>query len=152
MLGPNKEMLGIMPTQKALQEAYKANLDLIEVSPTATPPVCRITDFGKFKYEQEKKTQEARKKQKKVEIKEIKMRPNIAIGDFNIKLKKAEEFIKEGHKVRFAMQFRGREVTHSEVGMVIIERIRDALAEISKIEVYPKMEGRSIVMVLTAKN
>ena len=145
-------MLGVMTAQKALQEAYKLKLDLIEVSPTAHPPVCRITDFGKFKYEQEKKSQEARKKQKRVEIKEIKLRPNIAIGDYNIKLKKAEEFLKEGHKVRVAMQFRGREITHSEVGMTIIDRLKEALSEISKIEVHPKMEGRSIVMVLTAKN
>jgi translation initiation factor IF-3 len=145
-------MLGVMTAQKALQEAYKLKLDLIEVSPTANPPVCRITDFGKFKYEQEKKSQEARKKQKRVEIKEIKLRPNIAIGDYNIKLKKAEEFLKEGHKVRVAMQFRGREITHSEVGMNIIDRLKEALSEISKIEVHPKMEGRSIVMVLTAKN
>ena len=117
-------MLGVMTAQKALQEAYKLKLDLIEVSPTANPPVCRITDFGKFKYEQEKKSQEARKKQKRVEIKEIKLRPNIAIGDYNIKLKKAEEFLKEGHKVRVAMQFRGREITHSEVGMTIIDRLK----------------------------
>jgi len=145
-------MLGVMTSQKALQEAYKLNLDLIEVSPAANPPVCKIGDFGKFKYEQEKKSQEVRKKQKTLEIKEIKLRPNIAIGDFNIKLKKAEEFLKDGNKVRFAMQFRGREVTHSEVGMAVIERFKEALADISKIELHPKMEGRNIVMVLTTKN
>jgi translation initiation factor IF-3 len=145
-------MLGVMPLQKALQEAYKADLDLIEVSPAANPPVCKIGDFGKFKYEQEKKNQEAKKKQKTLEIKEIKLRPNIAIGDFNIKLKKAQEFLQDGNKVRFSMQFRGREITHSEVGMAVIERFKEALADLSKIEFHPKMEGRNIVMVLTAKN
>lgn len=144
-------MIGVMSARDALFQARKAGLDLVEISPSATPPVCRIVDFGKYKYEQEKKQHEAKKKQKVVEIKEIKVRPNIAIGDFNIKLKKAEECLKNGNKVKISMQFRGREITHTDVGMVIINRFKDALSEISKIENAPKLEGRNIFMVLSPK-
>ena len=140
-----------MPTKEALKRAQREGLDLIEVSPNASPPVCRIADFGKYKYEEEKKRNEAKKKQKVVDIKELKMRPNIAIGDFNIKLKSAEKFLKEGDKVKIIMQFRGREITHTEVGMSVVEKLRDALVEISKIETHPKVEGRNIIMFLSPK-
>ena len=144
-------MIGVMQTREALKRAQKEGLDLIEVSPNASPPVCRIADFGKYKYEEEKKRHEAKKKQKVVDIKELKMRPNIAIGDFNIKLKSAEKFLKEGDKVKVIMQFRGREITHTEVGMSVIHKLRDALLEISKIETQAKLEGRNIIMVLSPK-
>jgi translation initiation factor IF-3 len=144
-------MMGVMSLRDALKEAENADLDLVEISPNATPPVCKITDFGKYKYEQEKRQHEAKKKQKVVETKEIKVRPNIAVGDFNIKLKSAEKFLKEGNKVKFSMQFRGREITHSEVGMEVINRFKDNLAEISKVDQMPKMEGRNIFMVLSPK-
>ena len=145
-------MIGVMPTKEALKRAQREGLDLIEVSPNANPPVCRITDFGKYKYEEEKKKNEAKKKQKVVDIKELKIRPNIAIGDFNIKLKSAEKFLKEGDKVKIIMQFRGREITHTEVGMSVVEKFKEALLEISKIETHPKLEGRNIVMVLSPKS
>lgn len=138
-----------MSIRDALNQAYKLGMDLIEISPNATPPVCRIADFGKFKYEQDRKQNEAKKKQKTVELKELKLRPNIGIGDFNVKLKSAERFLGEGNKVKFIMQFRGREITHTEVGMSVINRFKDSLAEVSKIEVAPKQEGRNIIMVLT---
>lgn len=151
VLGSDREMIGVMPIKEALKRAEKEGLDLIEVSPNANPPVCRITDFGKYKYEQEKKQHEAKKKQKVVSIKELKMRPNIAIGDFNIKMRSAEKFLKDGDKVKIIMQFRGREITHVEVGMGVIIKFKDALLELSKIETQPKLEGKSIVMVLTPK-
>ncbi len=144
-------MMGVMSLRDAVKEAENVDLDLVEISPNATPPVCKITDFGKYKYEQEKRQHEAKKKQKVVETKEIKVRPNIAVGDFNIKLKSAEKFLKEGNKVKFSMQFRGREITHSEVGMEAINRFKDNLAEISKVDQMPKMEGRNIFMVLSPK-
>lgn len=144
-------MIGVMSVKDALFQARKAELDLVEISPNATPPVCRIVDFGKYKYEQEKKQHEAKKKQKVVDIKEIKVRPNIAIGDFNIKLKNAEKFLIEGNKVKFSMQFRGREITHTEIGMSVIQRFKEALSEISKIDHMPKLEGKNIFMVLSPK-
>jgi translation initiation factor IF-3 len=144
-------MIGVMPVKEALKRAQRDGFDLIEISPNANPPVCRITDYGKYKYEQEKKQHEAKKKQKTVEIKELKMRPNIAIGDFNIKLKSAEKFLSEGNKVKVIMQFRGREITHTDVGMSVIERLKTALIEIAKIDNPPKLEGRNIIMVLSPK-
>ncbi len=144
-------MIGVMPTKEALKRAQREDLDLIEVSPNANPPVCRIADFGKYKYELEKKQHEAKKKQKIVDIKELKIRPNIAIGDFNIKLKSAEKFIKEGNKVKIIIQFRGREIAHKDVGISVIERFRDALAEITKVDNQPKLEGRNIIMFLSPK-
>ena len=144
-------MIGVIPTKEALKRAQRDGLDLIEISPNATPPVCRIADFGKYKYEEEKKKNEAKKKQKVVDIKELKIRPNIAIGDFNIKLKSAEKFLKEGDKVKIIMQFRGREITHTEIGMSVVEKFKESLLEISKIETHPKLEGRNIVMVLSPK-
>jgi translation initiation factor IF-3 len=144
-------MMGVMPVKEALKRAQRDGLDLIEISPNANPPVCRITDYGKYKYEQEKKQHEAKKKQKVVEIKELKMRPNIAIGDFNIKLKSAEKFLNEGNKIKVIMQFRGREITHADVGMSVVERLKVSLAEISKVDNQPKLEGRNIIMVLSPK-
>lgn len=144
-------MIGVMSLKDALKESDRLELDLVEISPNANPPVCKITDFGKHKYEQEKRQNEAKKKQKIVETKEIKVRPNIASGDFNVKLKNAERFINDGNKVKFLMQFRGREITHTEVGMDIINRFKEALEEISKVDQLPKMEGRNILMVLSPK-
>lgn len=151
MIDANQGMIGIMPLKEALKRAQRDGLDLIEISPSAAPPVCKIADFGKYKYEQEKRQHEARKKQKTVDIKEIKVRPNIAIGDFNIKLKNAERFLKEGHKVKFIMQFRGREIAHTDVGFSVVERFKEALIATAKLEQAPKLEGKNIVMLLLPK-
>ncbi len=151
MIGPDQKMIGVMSLRDALSEAEKVKLDLIEISPNCTPPVCRIADFGKYKYEQEKRQHESKKKQKVVEIKEIKMRPNIAIGDFNIKLKNAERFLNDGNKVKVSMQFRGREITHTDVGLAVINRFKDSLTEISKIDQQPRLEGKQVFLVLSSK-
>ena len=144
-------MVGVMSLRDALDEAEKVKLDLIEISPNCTPPVCKIADFGKYKYEQEKRQHESKKKQKVVELKEIKIRPNIAIGDFNIKLKSAERFLNDGNKIKVSMQFRGREITHTDVGMAVINRFKDSLTEISKIDQSPRLEGKQVFMILSPK-
>lgn len=140
-----------MSLRDALDEAEKVKLDLIEISPNCTPPVCKIADFGKYKYEQEKRQHESKKKQKVVELKEIKIRTNIAIGDFNIKLKSAERFLNDGNKIKVSMQFRGREITHTDVGMAVINRFKDSLTEISKIDQSPRLEGKQVFMILSPK-
>ncbi len=144
-------MVGVMSLRDALDEAEKVKLDLIEISPNCTPPVCKIADFGKYKYEQEKRQHESKKKQKVVELKEIKIRTNIAIGDFNIKLKSAERFLNDGNKIKVSMQFRGREITHTDVGMAVINRFKDSLTEISKIDQSPRLEGKQVFMILSPK-
>jgi translation initiation factor IF-3 len=144
-------MVGVMSLRDALDEAEKVKLDLIEISPNCTPPVCKIADFGKYKYEQEKRQHESKKKQKVVELKEIKIRPNIAIGDFNIKLKSAERFLNDGNKIKVSMQFRGREITHTDVGMAVINRFKESLIEISKIDQSPRLEGKQVFMILSPK-
>jgi translation initiation factor IF-3 len=144
-------MVGVMSLRDALDEAEKVKLDLIEISPNCTPPVCKIADFGKYKYEQEKRQHESKKKQKVVELKEIKIRPNIAIGDFNIKLKSAERFLNDGNKIKISMQFRGREITHTDVGMAVINRFKESLIEISKIDQSPRLEGKQVFMILSPK-
>lgn len=144
-------MVGIVPLQQALRMAREKNLDLVEISPNVSPPVCKIMNYGKFKYEQQKKAQTAKKKQKVVETKEIKMRPTIAIGDLKIKLKSAVKFLEEGNKVRFSLIFKGREVTHNEVGFQVIEKCRKELEDLAKVEVEPKLEGKQIFMIVAPK-
>lgn len=124
---------------------------MVEISPTATPPVCKIMDFGKYKYELQKKAHDARKNQKIVKLKEVKLRPNIAEGDYSIKMRNAEKFLKEGNKVKVIMVFRGREVTHSEVGLAIVHRFRDDLELLAKADNYPKLEGKQILLILSPK-
>jgi translation initiation factor IF-3 len=144
-------MLGIVPTREALMAAREAGLDLVEVSPSADPPVCKILDYGKYKYQAQKKKNEARKKQKTIDVKEIKLRPNIDDADYEVKLRNARRFLDEGDKVKVTMRFRGRELAHQELGMNVLVRVRDQLEELSKVEQMPKMEGRQMTMVLSPK-
>ncbi len=145
------EMIGVMSAREALIRAYDLGLDLVEISPNAVPPVCKILDYGKYKYEQQKKANEARKKQKVVEIKEIKVRPNIDDHDYEVKMKQMKSFIGEGDKVKVTLRFRGREMAHQELGVKVLERIRNDLTELVKVEQMPKLENRQMVMVVSPK-
>ncbi|MCZ8277129.1 MAG: translation initiation factor IF-3 [Acetobacteraceae bacterium] len=145
------EMIGVMSAREALIRAYDVGLDLVEISPNAVPPVCKILDYGKYKYEQQKKANEARKKQKVVEIKEIKVRPNIDDHDYDVKMKQMKNFIGEGDKVKVTLRFRGREMAHQELGVKVLERIRNDLNELVKVEQMPKLENRQMVMVVAPK-
>ena len=145
------EMIGVMSAREALIRAYDLGLDLVEISPNAVPPVCKILDYGKYKYEQQKKANEARKKQKVVEIKEIKVRPNIDDHDYDVKMKQMKNFIGEGDKVKVTLRFRGREMAHQELGVKVLERIRNDLTELVKVEQRPKLENRQMVMVVAPK-
>jgi translation initiation factor IF-3 len=144
-------MIGVMSAREALIRAYDVGLDLVEISPNAVPPVCKILDYGKYKYEQQKKANEARKKQKVVEIKEIKVRPNIDDHDYDVKMKQMKNFIGEGDKVKVTLRFRGREMAHQELGVKVLERIRSDLTELVKVEQMPKLENRQMVMVIAPK-
>jgi translation initiation factor IF-3 len=143
--GDNK---GTVDFEEALALAEEAGLDLVEISPNNKPPVCKILDFGKYKYQAQKKAAEARKKQKTIEIKEIKMRPNIDTHDYEVKMKAARRFFDEGDKVKVTLRFRGREMAHQELGMKLLLRVRDELEEIAKVEYEPRLEGRQMIMVL----
>ena len=141
-------MVGVVSLREAFARAEDAGLDLVEVSPTAAPPVCKILDYGKFKYESQKKAAAARKKQRVIEVKEIKMRPNIDDNDYDIKMKKVREFLDEGDKVKVTMRFRGREMAHQELAVGILEKVRDQVSDLGKVEQFPKLEGRQMVMVM----
>jgi translation initiation factor IF-3 len=145
------EMLGVMSARDALMRAYDAGLDLLEISPNAVPPVVKILDYGKYKYEQQKKANEARKKQKTVEIKEIKVRPNIDDHDYDVKMRAMKSFIGEGDKVKVTLRFRGREMAHQDLGIKVLERIRQELGETIKVEQMPRLENRQMIMVLAPK-
>jgi translation initiation factor IF-3 len=145
------EMIGVVTTRDALLRAYEVGMDLLEISPNAVPPVCKITDFGKFKYEQQKKANEARKKQKVVELKEIKVRPNIDDHDYDTKMKQMRGFIEDGDKVKVTLRFRGREMAHQDLGIKVLERIRTELGETIKVEQMPRLENRQMIMVLAPK-
>jgi translation initiation factor IF-3 len=145
------EMIGVMSAREALARAYDVGMDLLEISPNAEPPVCKITDFGKFKYEQQKKANEARKRQKVVEIKEIKVRPNIDDHDYEVKMRQMKGFIEEGDKVKVTLRFRGREMAHQDLGVKVLERIRTEMAEATKVESMPRLENRQMIMVLAPK-
>jgi translation initiation factor IF-3 len=145
------EMQGIVNVREALNRAFAVGLDLLEISPNADPPVVKILDFGKFKYDQQKKRNEARKKQKVIEIKEIKVRPNIDENDYQVKLRAMKSFIEEGDKVKVTLRFRGREMAHQELGVKVLERIRSDMDADSKVEQMPRMENRQMVMVLTPR-
>jgi translation initiation factor IF-3 len=142
------EMLGVMALRDAIARAADLGLDLVEVSPTAQPPVCKILDYGKFKYEAQKKANAARKRQRVIEVKEIKMRPGIDSNDYNIKMRKIFAFLDEGDKVKVTMRFRGRELAHQDIAMGVLTRVRDQVGELAKIEQFPRMEGRQMVMVM----
>ena len=144
----NGEMLGVFPVKAAIEKAYDAGLDLVEVSPNADPPVCKILDYGKYKYEQQKKAAEARKNQKTVDVKEVKIRPGIEQHDYQVKMKNARRFLEQGDKVKVTMRFRGREMAHQDIGMNLLAKMKEELAEISKTELEPKLEGRQVIMIL----
>jgi translation initiation factor IF-3 len=144
-------MVGVVSIREALERAAQAGSDLVEVAPNAEPPVCKILDFGKYKYEEQKRRKEARKKQKVIEVKEIKLRPTIDDNDYGIKMKAMVRFIGEGDKVKVTLRFRGRELAHQDLGMKVLIRVRDDLDEIAKVEQMPKMEGRQMVMVVAPK-
>lgn len=144
-------MIGIVPLEEALEKAAQAGQDLVEVSPTADPPVCKILDYGKFKYVEQKRRSEARKKQKTIEVKEIKMRPNIDKHDYDVKMRNVVKFLNAGDKVKVTMRFRGREMVHQEIGIQVLERVRDELEDIAKVEQFPKLEGRLMTMVIAPK-
>lgn len=151
LIDQDGEMQGVMTAREAISRAYAVGLDLLEISPNAEPPVCKILDFGKFKYEQQKKKNEAKKKQKVIEIKEIKVRPNIDENDYQVKLRAMKSFIDEGDKVKVTLRFRGREMAHQDIGIKVLERIRGDMDFATKVEQMPRMENRQMVMVLTAK-
>ncbi|EHD14341.1 translation initiation factor IF-3 [Commensalibacter intestini A911] len=144
-------MLGIVATREALKMAHAVGLNLLEVSPNAEPPVAKILDYGKFKYEQQKKKNEARKKQKVIEIKELKVRPNIDANDYQVKLNAAKRFLASGDKVKLTLRFRGREMAHQELGVQLLERFRLDLEAETKVEQMPKLENRQMVMVLAPR-
>ena len=142
---------GTVPISEALALAQEAGLDLVEISPNATPPVCKLLDFGKFKYQEQKKQAEARKKQKVVEVKEVKFRPSIDDHDYDVKMRSMTKFIGEGDKVKVTMRFRGRELAHQELGMDVLMRVKGDLDTIAKVEQFPRMEGRQMTMVVSPK-
>ena len=145
------ENIGVMYTREAIEQAASVGLDLVEVSPNADPPVCKFLDVGKFRYEAQKKANLARKTQKTQEIKEIKMRPNIDDHDYDVKMRNVNRFIEDGDKVKVTLRFRGRELSHQQLGMNLLRRVQEDVAEIAKVEAYPRMEGRQMLMVLAPK-
>lgn len=145
------EKIGVTPLREAIAMAETAGLDLVEVSPTARPPVCKILDFGKYKYQAQKKAAEARKKQKTIEIKEIKMRPNIDTHDYDVKMRSMRRFFDDGDKVKVTLRFRGREMAHTELGLQLLDRVRSDIGTIAKVETEPKLEGRQMVMILAPR-
>lgn len=151
LIGAEGEQLGIKPIREALQIAIDASLDLVNVAPTAKPPVCRIMDYGKFRYEMQKKEKEARKNQKVVEIKEIRLSATIDEHDFQTKLRNVAKFLSDGDKVKLSVRFRGREITHASIGQKVLERMAAQVEELSVVERRPKLEGRSMIMILTPK-
>ena len=151
LIDQDGENVGVVTRTDALERATQAGLDLVEISPDAQPPVCKILDFGKFKYQEQKKAAEARKRQKVVEVKEIKLRPNIDDHDYDVKMKAIKRFFEEGDKVKVTLRFRGREMAHQSLGMEVLKRVRVDLEAIAKVESEPRFEGRQMVMVLAPK-
>jgi len=151
LVNEDGSMVGITPTREALRLAEEAGLDLVEISPNADPPVCKILDFGKWKYQEEKKKNAARKKQKVIEVKEIKLRPGIDDHDFQIKMRSMTRFLEEGDKVKVTLRFRGREMVHQELGVKVLDRVKEEMDARAKVEQFPRMEGRQMVMVLAPK-
>jgi translation initiation factor IF-3 len=146
--GPNNEPLGVVSFAEALRLAGEYDVDLVEIAPNAEPPVCRLMDYGKFKYQEQKKAAEAKSKQKVIEVKEIKFRPGTDDGDYNIKVRNIKRFLDDGDKCKITLRFRGREITHQEIGMALLQRIRDELADLIVVEQFPKLEGRQMVMMI----
>lgn len=151
MIGADGEQVGILSRDEALRMAEDLGLDLVEIQPTADPPVCRIMDFGKFRFEQQKKAHAARKKTKQVEIKELKFRPTTEVGDYDIKLRNLKRFLEEGDKVKVTVRFKGREMAHQELGEAMVKRIQRDIVEEAVIESFPRFEGRQMVMMIAPK-
>lgn len=150
-MAENGDQLGIVPVEEALRKAEEANVDLVEIAPTARPPVCKLMDYGKFRYREQKKAHEAKLKQKQIQVKEIKFRPGTDEGDYKIKLAKLIQFLEEGDKAKVTLRFRGREMAHQEFGIRLLERVRGDLEAVGVVEQFPKLEGRQMVMVLAPK-
>jgi len=146
--GPENEPLGIVSLMEALRQAGELDVDLVEISATANPPVCRLMDYGKFKYQEQKKAAEAKAKQTVIEIKEIKFRPGTDDGDYNIKMRNIKRFLADGDKCKITLRFRGREITHQEIGMALLNRIRSELGDLIVVEQFPKLEGRQMIMMI----
>ena len=146
--GPDNEPLGIVSISEALRMAGELDVDLVEIAATAVPPVCRLMDYGKFKYQEQKRAAEAKAKQTVIEIKEIKFRPGTDDGDYNIKMRNIRRFLEEGDKCKITLRFRGREITHQEIGMALLQRIRDDLGDLIVVEQFPKLEGRQMIMMI----
>ena len=151
VVGPEGELLGVLPIREALAKAESYGLDLVEVAPGAEPPVCKILDYGKFKYENQKRKNEAKKKQKVIEVKEIKMRPGIDDHDYDVKMRAIHRFLEEGDKVKVTMRFRGREMVHQELGVKVLDKVKADLDALAKVESHPKLEGRQMIMVVAPK-
>lgn len=151
LIGASGEKKGVVPIDKAISIALGEGLDLVEISPKSNPPVCKIIDYGKYKYQNQKRANEAKKKQKNIDVKEIKFRPNIDTHDYQVKMRSVEKFLSEGDKVKITLRFRGREMVHQDRGVSLLEKVREEIDTIGKVELLPKMEGRQMVMVLAPK-
>ena len=151
LIGAEGENIGVVTTTEAMGHADEAGLDLVEISPNADPPVCKILDYGKFKYEAQKKKNEAKKKQKVIDVKEIKLRPNIDDHDYDVKMRNMRRFLDDGDKVKVTLRFRGRELAHQQLGVDVLKRVKSDTEEIAKVEQEPKMEGRQMVMVVAPR-
>ena len=151
LIGPEGENIGVVPPSVGLQMAQDAGLDLVEISPNAAPPVCKVMDLGKYKYEMQKREAEARKKQKVIEVKEIKFRPGTDTHDYDVKMRSVLKFLEGGDKVKVTLRFRGREMAHQDLGLELLHRVRDDVGEAGKVETMPKLEGRQMVMMIAPK-
>ena len=151
LLGPKGEQIGIVSLAEAVKQAEEAEQDLVEIAPTAVPPVCRVMDYGKFKYAEAKKAHEAKLKQRQIQVKEIKFRPGTDDGDYNIKVRNLKRFLEEGDKTKITLRFRGREMAHQELGMALLKRVEADLSELGQVEQFPKMEGRQMIMVVSPR-
>jgi len=141
-------MVGVTTHKEALERAYRMGLDLVEVSPNADPPVCKLLDYGKFRFEEQKRRAEMRKKRKVIEVKEIQLRPGIDIHDFEVKMRSARRFLEDGDKLKVTLRFQGRELSHQELGVAVLNRVKETLQEVGKVEQFPKLEGKRMIMVL----
>ena len=148
LTGADNEPLGVVNINEALRLAGELDVDLVEISATAVPPVCRLMDYGKFKYQEQKKAAEAKSKQKVIEVKEVKFRPGTDDGDYNIKVRNIKRFLEDGDKCKITLRFRGREITHQEIGLALLQRMREELADLIVVEQFPKLEGRQMVMMI----
>ena len=151
LIGPDGEQIGVVRTTDALAKSEELDVDLVEIAPTAVPPVCRLMDYGKFKYQEQKKAHEAKLKQKVIQVKEVKFRPGTDDGDYNIKLRNITRFLEDGDKAKITLRFRGREMAHQEIGMRMLERLKADLNELAQVEQMPKLEGRQMIMIMAPK-